>query len=215
MHTRIVKMELEREKIAKILETCVNALKKGGLVAFPTETSYGLGCDATNDDSVRKIFQVKGRDPYRALPVVVSDERMAEEHFILDPRAKKLVKAFMPGPLTLVVERRNTLSQEFWPKEKGVAFRIPGKEFTRLLVQELGVPLVATSANISGKTPIYRADELSENFSGKIELIVDAGNLPPIRPSTIIDLRGRDPVVVREGPLSVKDVIHELEDNTG
>lgn len=210
MHTRIIKMENDREKIAKAIDNCITVIKKGGILAFPTETSYALGCDATNNDAVRKVFQVKGRDPFRAMPIVVSDARMAQEHLTLDERALKLVHAFMPGPLSLIVEGKNTLSQEFWPKERGVAFRIPGKDFVRLLTQQAEGPLVATSANISGKTPIYRADELKETFEEKIDLIIDAGNLPPIRPSTIIDLRGRDPIVVREGPLSVQDILHEL-----
>ncbi|HLC38000.1 MAG TPA: L-threonylcarbamoyladenylate synthase [Candidatus Norongarragalinales archaeon] len=210
MQTKVIKLEHDMEKMAKLIDQCVAIVKKGGLVAYPTETSYGIGCDATNKDAVKKIYEVKGRDPFRPLPVIVSDLRMAEEHCTLDDRAKKLVNAFMPGPLTLVVQKKHSLPDEL--TTKGVAFRIPGKDFPRLFAQECGVPLVSTSANISGKTPIYRVDELKQTFDGKIDLIVDAGNLPPVRPSTIIDLRGRDPIVVREGPLSVQDVITELAD---
>ncbi|MFH1056635.1 MAG: L-threonylcarbamoyladenylate synthase [Candidatus Micrarchaeota archaeon] len=211
MKTKILKLEHDLEKMAKVIEQSVAVIKKGGLVIFPTETSYGIACDATNKESLKRVYQLKGRDVFRPLPIIVSDIRMAEEYGVLDDKARKLVRAFMPGPLTIVVEKKKTLPEELSPEEKGVAFRIPGKEFARLFAQEANVPLVSTSANLSGKTPIYKADELKETFDGKIDLIVDAGNLPPVRPSTIIDLRGRDPLIVREGPLSVQDIIHELE----
>ena len=208
MQTKIIKLENDREKMAKAIDAGVAIIKKGGVVAFPTETCYALAADATNPEAIKKIYEIKGRDPYRPLPIIVSDSHMAEEHCVLDERARKLISVFMPGPLTIVVEKKSSLPDIL--TQKGVAFRIPGKEFTRLFVQQAEVPLISTSANMSGKTPIYRFDELKQTFDGKIDMIIDAGNLPPVRPSTIIDLRGRDPIAVREGPLSVQDVVREL-----
>ena len=213
MQTKIVKLENDIEKMAKVIDQCVSVIKKGGVVAFPTETCYAIAADATNKSAIMKVYEVKNRDPYKPLPVIVSDERMIEEYCTLDERAKKLIKAFMPGPLTLVVNKKN----EHLPKElsdKGIAFRIPGKEFSRIFAQECGVPLTSTSANLSGKTPIYKFDELKQEFGGKVDLIIDAGNLPPIRPSTMLDLRGRDPFILRAGPFSAQDILHELERST-
>ncbi|MBS3070499.1 threonylcarbamoyl-AMP synthase [Candidatus Micrarchaeota archaeon] len=211
MQTKILKLEHDMEKMAKVIDQCVNVISKGGIFTFPTETSYGIGCDATNEKAIKRIYETKERSAYKPLPIIVSDERMAEEYFELNENARKLIKAFMPGPLSLVLNKKGgKLSDEFWPKEIGVAFRISSKEFTRLIAQEAGVPLVATSANLSGKTPIYRFDEIKSTFNGNVELMVDGGNLPPIRPSTIIDMRDKMPIVVREGPLQAQDVLHEL-----
>ena len=214
MHqTKIVKIEHDREKTAKILDQCANIIKKGGVIAFPTETSYGLGCDATNPEAIKKIYEIKGRDENNPLPIIVGDVHMAEEYCILSEKAIKLVRAFMPGPLTLIVKKKkDKLPEELSPAEKGVAFRIPAKEFARIMVQEAGVPVVSTSANLSGKSPIYKIEELKATFNGKVDIIIDGGDLPPIRPSTIIDLCKEPPVVVREGPLNSKDVLHELNE---
>ncbi|HIH20292.1 TPA: threonylcarbamoyl-AMP synthase [Candidatus Micrarchaeota archaeon] len=210
--TKIVKLEHDREKMAKILDQSASVIKKGGIIAFPTETSYGLGCDATNATAIKKIYEIKGRDEANPLPIIVSDIHMAEEYCILSDKAVKLVNAFMPGPLSIIVKKRDKLPEELSPAEKGVAFRIPAKEFARIMVQEAGVPVVSTSANFSGKSPIYKIEELKQTFNNKIDMIIDGGDLPPIRPSTIIDLCQEPPVVVREGPLNSKDVLHELND---
>ncbi len=211
MQTKILKLEHDMEKMAKVIDQCVGVIQKGGIFTFPTETSYGLGCDATNDKAVKRIYEAKDREAFKPFPVVVSDLRMAEEYFELNDNARKLIKAFMPGPLSVVLDKKpGKMPDEFWPREIGVAFRIPGKDFVRIMVQEAGVPLVATSANLSGKMPIYRFDDIKQTFNGRVELMVDSGNLPPIRPSTIIDLRDKMPIVVREGPLNVQDVLHEL-----
>ena len=213
MQTKIIKLEHDMDKIAKAIEQCAAIISKGGVIAYPTETSYGLGCDATNPQAIKKIYEIKGRDEANPLPIVVGDLRMAEEYCEVDDRTKKLVRAFMPGPLTLVVKKKHgKLPEELSPSEKGVAFRIPAKEFARIMVQEAGVPVVSTSANFSGKSPIYKFDELKETFNGKVDMIIDGGNLPPVRPSTIIDLTKKEPVIVREGPLHSNDVLRELKE---
>ncbi|HLC38020.1 MAG TPA: Sua5/YciO/YrdC/YwlC family protein, partial [Candidatus Norongarragalinales archaeon] len=102
MQTKIVKLENDMEKLAKAVEQCAGVIKKGGIVAYPTETSYGLGCDATNVSALKKIYAIKGRDEDKPLPIIVSDLRMAEEHCVVTDKARKLVRAFMPGPLTVV-----------------------------------------------------------------------------------------------------------------
>ncbi|MEM4255387.1 MAG: L-threonylcarbamoyladenylate synthase [Candidatus Norongarragalinales archaeon] len=211
MQTKIMKLEHDMEKMAKVIDQCVSVIQKGGTLTFPTETSYGIGCDATNEKAVKRIYEAKEREAYKPFPIVISDLRMAEEYFVLNDSARKLIKAFMPGPLSLVLDKKGSkMPDEFWPKEIGVAFRIPGKDFVRIMAQEAGVPLVATSANLSGRTPIYRFEDIKQTFNGKVELMVDGGNLPPIRPSTIIDLRDKQPIVVREGPLNIQDILREL-----
>jgi len=206
--TKIIRVEHDREKMAKAIDFAVKVVQAGGVIVFPTETSYGIGADATNDKAIRKVEAIKARDPDRPMPVVVSDLRMAREYAVIDEKAERLIEAFMPGPLALVLEKKklpDSLS------ESGIAFRIPGKEFTRILVQECGVPLVATSANLAGQPDNYKFEDVKSVFGGKVDLILDAGDLPSVLPSTIIDLRHNPPAVLREGPLSSKEIFKELE----
>lgn len=206
--TKTIRVEHDREKMAKAIETAAKVVQSGGIIVFPTETSYGIGADATNDKAIRRIEELKCRDPDRPMPVVVSDLRMARDYAVISEKAEHLIEAFMPGPLALVLEKKKIPESL---TENGIAFRIPGKEFTRILVQECGVPLVATSANLSGQPPCYKIEDVKSVFEGKVDLILDAGDLPPVLPSTIIDLRHNPPVVLREGPLSSKEVFKELE----
>lgn len=209
MNAKIVKVEARIDKMGKAIDIAVKAIHNKGVIIFPTETAYGLGCDATNEEAIKKIFDIKGRDAQKSLPIVVSDAHMAREYALLNPKAEYLMEKYMPGPLTLVVERKGNLPDVL--SKEGVAFRIPSKEFTRILVQEAGVPIVSTSANYNTEKPLYRILDVIDEFKEKVNVILDAGDLPPVHPSTIIDLRTDEPKVLREGPLSSKELLRELE----
>lgn len=207
--TRVLKVDLkDKNKISKAIDAAVEVISAGGVVVFPTETSYGIGVDATNADALKKVFEVKERDPDRPLPIIACDKRMIEEYAVIDEKTHCLMDQFIAGPLTLVVERKN-LPAEIGPS--GVGFRIPSMELARLIVQEFGKPLTATSANISKvQEPLYEANEVVNTFKGKVDLILDAGDLPKNMPSTVIDMREKPPVVLREGVLT-KEVLYALE----
>ncbi|MFH1780256.1 MAG: L-threonylcarbamoyladenylate synthase [Candidatus Micrarchaeota archaeon] len=208
MKTKIVKVESRIDKMGKTIDVAVKALHNKGIIIFPTETSYGLGCDATNEEAIKKIFELKGRDYEKSLPIIVSDARMIKEYANLNPLAEYLIEQYLPGPLTIIVEKNEKISDSL--SKNGIAFRIPSREFTRLLVQEAGVPLVSTSANASGKQQPYNISEVIQEFDGKVDVIIDSGNLPPINPSTIIDTRREPPEILREGPLSGKELLKEI-----
>ncbi|MFH0835713.1 MAG: L-threonylcarbamoyladenylate synthase [Candidatus Micrarchaeota archaeon] len=207
--TRVVKVELkDRNKVSKVIDAAVDVISKGGLVIFPTETSYGIAVDATNPTALKRVFEIKERDTDRPLPVMVSDKRMIEEYAEVDERTRFLMKEFASGPLTMVIHRKN-LPQELGAS--GIGFRIPGFELARLIVQEYGKPLTATSANISKtQEPLFNIGEVIETFKGKADLIIDAGDLPKNMPSTVIDMRENPPKVLREGVLT-KEVLRVLE----
>ncbi len=184
-------------------------LSKGGVVVYPTETSYAIGCDATNARAVKKIFSLKGREKNKPLPVIVASVKTAQKYAVLTQGALALCKKFMPGPLTLVVEmKKGTLPSSL--SNGGVAFRISSNSFANSVARKLSRPIVSTSANLSGQPSIYSSVQLAETYLWKIEAIVDAGELAPVRASTIVDLRGKNPLLLRDGPIPFTNILKLL-----
>lgn len=183
------------------LKAAVEVISRGGIVVYPTETAYGLGCDATNEAAVRRIFVAKGRSNEKNLPVIVADLQMAKKFFLLSGRATALVEAFMPGPLSIVVPLRNGLAKSI-SSTGADAFRISSSSFARSLSALAGKPVVSTSANLSGQPATYSASEAAGAVGSKVDLIIDAGRLLPRPPSTVVDLTGRKPVFNRVGTLA-------------
>ncbi|PIU21578.1 MAG: threonylcarbamoyl-AMP synthase [Candidatus Diapherotrites archaeon CG08_land_8_20_14_0_20_34_12] len=188
-------------KIAAILGKEI--LMNGGIIIYPTETSYGLGCKATSKKALKRIFEIKKRGIGKKLPVIISGEKMAADFFILNADAKKLIARFMPGPLTLIAKAKKRM-----PKEIGlnkVAFRISSNKFACGLSEAINCPLVSTSTNISGEKNIYKEKELLD-FEHCVDLIFSAGNLKPRKPSTIYDLTENK--IAREGEIK-KEMIEK------
>ncbi len=193
---------------SKIVMDAADTLSEGGLVIMPTETAYGIAADATNDAAVRRVFEAKARPLERSLPIMVSDRYMIEEYAELAPIARHFMHKFMPGPLSLIVPRKADakLAPSVSGSSNGVSFRIPGNDFARAIVAELGRPVTTTSANISGEGTLYASDEVRTAFMEKVELILDQGNLAPVQPSTIVDLLGDEPKIIRHGPVSDEEI---------
>lgn len=180
-------------KIGKeAIEEAIKTLKRGGVIVYPTETSYGLGADYTNKRAIKKIFKIKKRAD-KKLSVIVSSLFVIKKYAIIDEDAEKLVREFMPGPLTLVVKKR----------EKGtIAFRISSNEIAFSIAKKFKKPIIATSANISGLGDNYEIKKIREIFEDKVDLIIDGGNLRKRKPSTIYDVENRK--ILREGPITEK-----------
>lgn len=208
MKTRIVSVAQGKKAVA----AAASALSNGGIVAYPTETSYALGCDATNAAAVKKMYSLKGRRKNKALPVIVDSLKTIKKYAALggNENAALLCKKLMPGPLTLVVEMKKG-SLPYNLSRDGIAFRISSHPFASALAGKLGKPIVSTSANRSGEPGIYSSMEIAEKYLGKVELIVDAGELKPTRASSIVDLRGERPLLVRQGGVSFRAVLQTLK----
>ncbi|MBI4018808.1 MAG: threonylcarbamoyl-AMP synthase [Candidatus Aenigmarchaeota archaeon] len=187
---------LAQEK--KSLAQAAVVLKKGGIIIYPTETSYGIGADFSNEDAKEKIYDIKERNRDKPLSVIVSRVAMIKRYAKITPETQLLCKQFMPGPLTLVVPADDTGT---------IAFRVPAHGFARKLSAALKRPITATSANISGADPLYNISDVVKAFEGKIDAIIDAGNLPKRRPSTIYDVQNDK--ILREGPITLEQ-IHSL-----
>ncbi len=192
----------EREKTAKVLEQAAAILEKGGVVIIPTETCYSIAIDATNADAMEKLLAL-GVLPGLTNPVIVSDLRMAREYMAVNESAEKICNAFMPGPVTLVVDLLP--SSKFAPKlfPSGASFRISSNIFTRALASELGKPI--TVAILPNK-PVYSLRELQSLFDTKVDSIVSSGDLPLVMPSTVVDIRSEHPVLVRQGPVPFEEI---------
>jgi len=206
MKTRI--MTLHRGGLEKAhLDEAVEILAAGGVAAYPTETFYGLGGSAESAAAVENIFRLKGRDRSQALPLIASDVEMVGTWVRRPgPKFEILVRTFWPGPLTLVLKASKAVPEHIRGPGGSVALRVPPLEWLRRLIRRLGVPLIATSANPSGHGGFSDPDSVRAHFGGRIDLIIDGGETEGRRPSTILDLTGKNPAILREGAVSREDL---------
>lgn len=181
-------------------------LAKGETIVFPTETSYGLGCDATNRQAVNAIFDLKGREAGKPVLVVVSDVEMIKPYIVWDDRLSVIAEKYWPGPLTVVVKAKipSSLAPGVVSEDGTVAFRVTSQPIAQALVKALGKPLVATSANVSGQPSIFLAEEIVSKFSWRgPDIFINANNLPVVSASTIITLKPQGFDVLRQGDVVV------------
>jgi len=198
--------------IVKATEEAIAAaaalLRQGGLVAFPTETVYGLGGDATNGRAVAAIFAAKGRPHFNPLIVHVPDAAVAGEHALMTPLAARLADAFWPGPLTLVLTRgaHSPLSELVSAGLDSVAIRVPDHPVAQALLRATQRPLAAPSANRSGRLSPTRAEHVFADFGDGIALILDGGPTAHGLESTVIDARREEPMLLRPGAVTADQI---------
>ncbi len=181
----------------------ISILKQGGIVAFPTETVYGLGAGANLYQAVERVYQIKGRPRNMALPLLLArTSQINEVAESVPPIAWRLARNFLPGALTIVLHKSNSVLDIITGGGMTVAVRIPAHPIPVALADGLGMPIVGTSANLSGKPSALTADEVYSQFGDKIDLVIDGGRCPGGRESTIVDVTGEPPVVLREGAIS-------------
>jgi len=192
----------------KSIKEAVESIKNGGLVVYPTETSYGIGCDATNPTAVKKLYKIKGRGKTKPISIIVSDLKMISKYGEITDRVRHLVEKFMPGPLTIVIKKKKTTLG--FLSRGGIAFRISSHPVANVLVKDVGLPITATSANLSGAPPIYDVDEVVRTFKSRVDMILDCGSLKGIAPSTIIDMRNGKLKIIREGPIKSEKILKEV-----
>ena len=199
MQTKILQPTPENLILAAELIKC------GELVAFPTETVYGLGADALNVDACNKIFAAKGRLSDKPLSLHVASLEMVEQVAKINSQAKKLFEAFCPGALTIILPK-NKIVPDFVTGKSSVGIRFPANDVALRLIRLSGVPIAAPSANLSGKTPPKTAQEVLDNLSGRVKVILDGGQCQFGISSTIIDLTGSEPKILRHGAISEEKI---------
>ena len=186
-----------------ILTRAVEILANGGIIAYPTETFYGLGADATNEKAIEKIFAVKGRNFKTPVSLIIGQADDINP-LVRDvtQTAKKLMAAFWPGALTIVFSAADIVSPLLTAGSGKIGLRVSSHPGAQGIVQKLKRPLTATSANLSGAPECTRASEVVEQLSNKIDAIIDLGDTPGAKGSTIIDVTCDPPVILREGVIS-------------
>ncbi|WP_324716213.1 L-threonylcarbamoyladenylate synthase [Carboxydochorda subterranea] len=203
--TRLVRVDPEHPDPA-VLREAGETIRRGGLVAFPTETVYGLGADALSDRAVRRIFEAKGRPSDNPLIVHVASVEGAMSVAHPDPRGRwhALASRFWPGPLTLVLPRRDNVSKLVTAGLDTVAVRMPRHPVALGLIKAAGVPIAAPSANRSGRPSPVEASHVMDDLDGRVEWVLDGGPTGVGVESTVLDLSGDPPVVLRPGGIGVE-----------
>jgi len=189
------------------VEQGISVLRQGGLVAFPTDTVYGLGAQANLHQAVERVYRAKERPQNMALPLLLADlEQMEEVASYVPHIAWLLARSFLPGALTLVMHKSDVIPDVVTGGGGTVAVRIPAHPIPVALVRGLGVPIVGTSANQSGEPSALTASDVHLYFGDRIDLVIDCGKCPGGRESTVIDVTGEKPVILREGAISREDI---------
>ena len=190
---------------ASNIETAMGILNDGGIVAFPTDTVYGLGALAFDNAAIESIYAAKDRPIEKAIPILIGDmsdlDKIAEN---IPDMALRFAARFWPGPLTCIVAKKPTLPPAV-SATSTVAVRIPDHHDARALLRTAG-PMAVTSANISGEPSPTTAQEVYDQLMGRIPLILDGGQTPGGIPSTLVDCTGEKPVILREGPISLDEL---------
>jgi len=180
-------------------------IQEGGLIAFPTDTVYGLAADPFNPGALNKIYMAKERPAEKVLPVLIANMNQLKQFVLIVPeQAKHLAQAFWPGPLTLVMDKKTDLPPEL-TATPGIGLRMPDLDFSLRLLCATG-PLATTSANISNNSNTRTADEVLAQLDSRVDLILDGGQTPGMIPSTVLEVSQSNLRILRQGPISLEEI---------
>jgi L-threonylcarbamoyladenylate synthase len=204
--TRVLKIDPQRVEPAP-LNTIVGILQRGGVIAYPTDTFYGLGANCFLKKAIQRIYRMKKRELSKPLSALISDRNMVHRLAVEIPSLFwDLTEQFWPGPLTVVLKASSDLPGEMLGPGASVGIRLPDVSWLRGLIAKMDFPITATSANISGEKEIENPKKIQAIFSGKVDLIVDGGKTGGILPSTVVDLSSSRPKILREGAVPRSDL---------
>jgi L-threonylcarbamoyladenylate synthase len=190
------------------VDRAIEILKDGGIVAFPTDTVYGLGGNVFSIEAAERIYRVKQRPRHIPLPVLLADStQLADIVAAVPETARYLMRHFWPGGLTLVLPKKDTLPDIITAGSNKVAVRIPDHVVPLALIRGLGAPIIGTSANISDKPSPVTAEEVDQQIGSQIDLIIDMGRCPGGLESTVVDVTGEIPVILRRGVISEEKIL--------
>jgi len=182
----------------RLITKVVDILKKGGIIAYPTDTYYGIGCDIMNKKAIEKIYQLKQRNRIKPFSFICSGLKNISHYAKVSNYAYKTMKRLLPGPYTFVLEGSKLVPKIMLTKRKTAGIRMPDHPICLELVEKLGNPIITTSVRNPENKLFNDAEEIAERLKGKVDLVVDGGRISPHH-STIIDMTGNEPLIEREG----------------
>jgi len=185
------------------IEKAVKILKQSGMIAYPTDTVYGIGCNIFDQKAVKRIFELKGRDFYKPLSIAVSDFKMLEQMVFITEQEKEILEKLLPGPFTVILPKKPIISDLITAGSEFVGIRIPEHKIVFEIIQKADFPIITTSANVSGKEPPINPKEVDL----EVDFVVE-GECKYKKPSTVIDLKNRR--IIREG-VEIKKVKQILD----
>jgi L-threonylcarbamoyladenylate synthase len=186
----------------------IKALQNGSIIVYPTDTLYALGADIFNDSAVRKIFKIKKRPMNVPLPVAVSSIKEISQLAIMDCKTQHLAEHFLPGSLTLILNKKGNVSDIVTSNLNKIAVRIPKNDYALEILSRFG-PLTVTSANIHGKNTPFFIEEIKDQLKDSADVYLDYGKLDG-SPSTIVDMTFKNPKIVREGVISKREILDAI-----
>ena len=205
----MLRIKVNELNLEQVLHYTADMLKKGGIIAYPTETFYGLGAKFDMEDSLKKLYDIKQRPEEKAMPLIIGNkELLTVITASMNKTAVSLMDRFWPGPLTLIFPAKENLSEYITAGTHKVAVRIPGESFALYLAITASFPITATSANLSGTSPAQDAETVIRYFGDKIDLIIDGGATSGGLPSTIVDVTGDEIKLLREGAVKKELLKH-------
>ncbi len=194
----------------RAVAAAVEVLRRGGVVAYPTDTLYGLAVDPRSQAAVDRLFDVKGRERTQAIPLIAADLEQARCAGCFGRDELRLAAAFWPGPLAIVVRAEDTLARNLAAADGTVAIRVPAHDLARALAHAFGFCLTATSANLSADPPTASPDVVADTIGDRVDILLDGGDAPGGPPSTIVGIRDGTPTLVRAGAIAWERVLESL-----
>ena len=182
----------------RLIRRVVETLKDGGVIAYPTDTLYGIGCDLYQKKAIEKVYRLKNRNPKKPFSFICSDLKHISEYAKVSNSAYKNMRRLLPGPYTFILDGTRLVPKIMLTRRKEAGIRVPDHKIPLMIVEELGNPIINTSAGIEGEEPLSDPELIEETFKGSVDLVVAGGPVPG-RPSTIVSLIGDQPEIIRQG----------------
>ncbi len=182
----------------RYITKAIDVLKSGGIIIFPTDTYYGLGCDLFNREGIKQILSIKNETDTKLFSFICSDLRDISKYAKVSDYAYRTMKHLLPGPYTFILPAAKVIPKKLWSKRKTVGIRVPDHSVTLQIVKELGNPIASTSATTRLGEPIIDPFEIRNIFNSRVDLML-ASNTMSFEPSSIVDLSGDEPEIIREG----------------
>ena len=187
------------------LEQVIKVLESGGVIIFPTDTVYGLACSAKDDLAINKLFELKGRNNNKPICVLTDSVDKIKKVAYINNKEEDIIRKYMPGALTIILNKKEEVSNVLTSNLKTIGVRIPSNEISKKILSKLDYPLAVTSANISGEEAGIRIEDFLKDFNNKVEIIIDGGLTEYKQSSTIIKVEKEKIIVLREGSLKINE----------